>query len=263
MSYSKSSVFRKVALDRLSSPEQLDLLMQVTSRRSWLALAALTLLMATAVYWILFGQIPFQQAAPAVLMTSGGVKQVAALESGQLYAWHVEVGDLVKADQVIAEILPPGRNTTIPIRTVHEGRILDLNSDIGDLIQSGDSLARLHLVAPDVHLEAIFYLPPGEAGRIQVGMPVQIVPLTAGGHEVWKGFVTNVGDYPVSQQQVIRLLGSDTGLQKLLPAGPPIEVRVQVETTGAVAQLPPGLVGSQATATVQLGVQRPIELIIP
>ncbi|MEY4095680.1 MAG: hypothetical protein RLZZ53_2879, partial [Acidobacteriota bacterium] len=36
-------IFRKVALDRLASPEQLDLLMEVTSPRSWIALVAVAL----------------------------------------------------------------------------------------------------------------------------------------------------------------------------------------------------------------------------
>ena len=39
-------IFRKVALERLSSPEQLDQLMQVTSPKGWLALAGLGALLA-------------------------------------------------------------------------------------------------------------------------------------------------------------------------------------------------------------------------
>ena len=33
-------IFRKVALDRLSSPDQIDKLLNVTSSRAWLALVA-------------------------------------------------------------------------------------------------------------------------------------------------------------------------------------------------------------------------------
>ena len=41
-------MFRKVALDRLSSPEELDQLLRVTTSRSWLALLGLGGLLAVA-----------------------------------------------------------------------------------------------------------------------------------------------------------------------------------------------------------------------
>ena len=39
-----SSIFRKAALERLSSPEQLDYLMSITSPIAWIALAAIAVL---------------------------------------------------------------------------------------------------------------------------------------------------------------------------------------------------------------------------
>ena len=44
-------VFRKASLDRLSSPEQLDKLLQVTRPRGWIALVALGFLVGSAVLW--------------------------------------------------------------------------------------------------------------------------------------------------------------------------------------------------------------------
>jgi hypothetical protein len=64
----QSSVFRKVALERLSSPEQLDQLIQITTPKGWLALFGLLLMIATAVLWALFGSVPTQVAGQAVLI---------------------------------------------------------------------------------------------------------------------------------------------------------------------------------------------------
>lgn len=50
-------LFRKVALERLSSPEQLDRLLQVTSARSWLILAAILLLCGIAIVWSFTGYL--------------------------------------------------------------------------------------------------------------------------------------------------------------------------------------------------------------
>jgi hypothetical protein len=55
---SQNSIFRKESLERLSSPEQLDQLMQVVSPRSWLPLTALGCLVGFALLWSIFGRIP-------------------------------------------------------------------------------------------------------------------------------------------------------------------------------------------------------------
>jgi hypothetical protein len=50
-------IFRKSALDRLASPEQLDQLIQITDLRGWLALVALSVLVAVALIWGVAGEI--------------------------------------------------------------------------------------------------------------------------------------------------------------------------------------------------------------
>ena len=54
----KSKIFRKVALDRLSSPEQLDTLMRVITPKAWLALCPLLMLILGGTVWGWFGSLP-------------------------------------------------------------------------------------------------------------------------------------------------------------------------------------------------------------
>ncbi|MBK8989878.1 MAG: HlyD family efflux transporter periplasmic adaptor subunit [Chloroflexi bacterium] len=258
-----SSIFRKVSLDRLSSPEQLDLLMQVTSPRSWLAFLALALLVATAVYWAIFGQISLQQTATAALIPTGGIKNVIVAENGQLFAWHVTAGESVAENQIVAEILPLGKNAPVPVRSLHNGRILQLNTVVGQLLRSGDSLASLQSAGADENLEAVFYLSPAAARQLRVGMPVTVEPVTTTNVDALFGVVTAVSQYPVSTQQITHLLGSEALARNLALPDNPIEVRVLLETDTAVAQLSPGLIGTLASATIQVGAQRPIELVLP
>ena len=58
----QNPIFRKVALERLSSPEQLDQLMTVTSSRGWLALVGFGSLLALGLVWSVFATI--QAAVP-------------------------------------------------------------------------------------------------------------------------------------------------------------------------------------------------------
>ena len=52
-----SAGLRKVALERMSSPEQLDQPLRVTTPKSWLALLSLIARLAVAVAWGFFGEL--------------------------------------------------------------------------------------------------------------------------------------------------------------------------------------------------------------
>ena len=87
-------VFRKVSLDRLSSPEQLDQVMQVTNPRGWLALAAVGSLLAMAIGWGIFGSLSEQVAGGGILLKSGGVFEVVSPAEGRVTDVSVSVGRL-------------------------------------------------------------------------------------------------------------------------------------------------------------------------
>jgi HlyD family secretion protein len=97
-------LFRKVALDRLSSPEQLDQLTQVTSSKGWIALSAIGLVLVTAIGWSVAGRLPERVMGTGMLLKSGGVLEVVAPGSGRVSDVSVEVGDTVREGQVIARV---------------------------------------------------------------------------------------------------------------------------------------------------------------
>jgi hypothetical protein len=72
-------MFRKAALDRLSSPEELDQLIHVTRPRSWVALAALGVLLAAGFLWSLLAVIPTTVSGQGVL--TGGTAADPALHA--------------------------------------------------------------------------------------------------------------------------------------------------------------------------------------
>ncbi len=54
------NVFRKVSLERLSSPEQLDQLLRVTSPKSWISFIGVASIIVIAILWgILVTNIQF------------------------------------------------------------------------------------------------------------------------------------------------------------------------------------------------------------
>jgi hypothetical protein len=62
------AMYRQKALDRLSSPEELDQLMHITSPRLWLALVAVLGLLVAGVLWTVFTTIPTIVSAQGALV---------------------------------------------------------------------------------------------------------------------------------------------------------------------------------------------------
>jgi len=102
-----NSLFRKVALDRLASPEQLDVLLKVTDSRGWLALAGLGTILTTAIMWGVLGRVPQNVTGTGILIRSGGVFEVVSLAGGRVIDVAVAAGHVVREGQVVARLDQP------------------------------------------------------------------------------------------------------------------------------------------------------------
>lgn len=100
-------IFRKVSMERLSSPEQLDSLLRVTSPRGWLALTAIILLIGAAIGWGFNGSIATKVNGPGVLIQPGGIHQVFSSSSGQITDVRALNDDLIEKGDVLARIYQP------------------------------------------------------------------------------------------------------------------------------------------------------------
>ncbi|HIJ97282.1 MAG TPA: NHLP bacteriocin system secretion protein [Desulfuromonadales bacterium] len=106
-------IFRKVSLERLSSPERLDVLTEVTTSFGWLALCALGLLVLMSLTWGWAGSIPVTVRGEGMLVNRGGVTNVVTLGSGQVTELFVKPNDTVQAGQAIATIAQPLASTDV------------------------------------------------------------------------------------------------------------------------------------------------------
>jgi pyruvate/2-oxoglutarate dehydrogenase complex dihydrolipoamide acyltransferase (E2) component len=220
--------FRKAALERLSSPERLDELLEVTTPRSWLALAGLSLVLLVAVIWGLYGSVPTLIKGQGVLMRAGSLRTVESTVSGRVWEILVREGDEVVRDAVVAWVYPT-ENQAVAVTSPYSGRVLDVRVARGDVVQMGTIL--LSLEQPGGALEALIYLPPLDGKKVLPGMTVQIAPASVKQEEygLLLARVYAVGSFPATQQGMRRLLGSDELAKSLSSNGAPIEVRAELE----------------------------------
>ena len=103
----QNPLFRKAALDKLASPERLDVLMQVTSPKGWLALITVALLLAGVIVWSIVGSIPTRLEGQGMLIRGGALREIRATGSGVVEEFSLVAGGTVEKDQLVGRIKRP------------------------------------------------------------------------------------------------------------------------------------------------------------
>jgi len=100
----KQGIFRQKALERISSPDNLDRLMRVVSPKDWLPLVVFGSLIALMLAWSVIGSVPTTVSARGVLIHPGRVLELQTLGAGRIDSLSVKTGDKIRQGQVIGHI---------------------------------------------------------------------------------------------------------------------------------------------------------------
>lgn len=99
--------FRKEALQKLSSPDDLDRLMPVTDSRGWIALFSFGVLIAAVIIWGFYGKVPVSVPGVGITMASGPIEAIYIRTNGVLRRFSAKSGDMVLQGQEIAVVEQP------------------------------------------------------------------------------------------------------------------------------------------------------------
>lgn len=271
----QTKMFRKAALDRMSSPERLDQMMKITSRRGWLALVGLIALVVVALVWGIFGSVPTTVSGQGLMLREGGDSPVPALVVGQVATVDVAVGDHVVQGQVLATVRPLSGGDPVAVTTFQNGRILELQVDVGNVVDPATSVALIDDVSQE--LGVVLFLPSPLGKQLQVGMEVEVAPLSVDrqnfGHML--GTVSWIAPTPATPQGLTRLLGSEAMAQGIYQStgGSPLEIHVAIAED---PESPSGFrwssgrgpnvaitTGTLVSNLIVIDEQRPLELVLP
>jgi len=100
-------VFRKKALERIASPDDLDRAFRVITLRSWIPLTSAIVVIVGGLLWSLFGRIPITVNGIGVLVNPGYVRGIESVSGGQLTELGVRVGEVVMEGQLLATFNQP------------------------------------------------------------------------------------------------------------------------------------------------------------
>lgn len=273
MAQKQNDLFRRSALERLSSPEELDRLITVTTPGGWLALLALLLLLSAFVVWGWFGSIRTTVSGEGILLRGDRIETVELSVSGQVTNIFVAPNELVQRGERIANVYNPETNEFTFVRSAVEGRVIELRVSEGNTVGAGTTFMSVEPTGGD--LQAILYLAPNVGLEVAKGDIVYMVvpPATAEEEGYLIGQVTDVADFTSTPQGMLRILGSMDLVDRLRGDVAPIEIRVKLFASDE--HLPSGYTwtspdgapfelrgGTVVEARIVVEEQRPIELVL-
>lgn len=272
---SKNQIFRQAALEQLSTPEQLDQLMVVTTPRGWLALLAIGLIIGVTLVWSLLGSIPTRINGQGVVLVAGGVNNIVALSEGQVSRVYVDVGDVIRKGKVVARIDETQAGARGRVTSPYSGQVVEIQAGVGTFVSQGTPIISLEPLAPQNDTpDAVVYVSAAEGKRIQPGMRVQVSPSTFRKEEFGYilGQVHAVSSFPVTSQGMMQTLGSQELVNAFTSIEAPLEVQITLERrpdhpTGFQwsSRGPDDLLenGTICTAQIITEQRQPVSLVIP
>ncbi len=270
----QAPIFRQKAIQRISSPDQLDKLVNVISPRLWISLSALLLIAAGVVTWSIVAKVPTTVSATGYYLPEGGLRKLAAPVSGTLANVSISDGQHVVAGEQIGSIVLPGNSASsaVALDAPETGVIIEASAVPGGYVTSGENLGEILPVGWPLVVYA--YVPSEKVAGLLPNTPVQVnfgvgIGATFG---FAKGKVLSASQFPVSSSHLTNILQTGSVVHHIESLGPVGEVIIEMDQSsstpsglkwgsgnGPPVQLPAGL---PAQVTFVVGSHHPIDDVI-
>ncbi|NLY42848.1 MAG: HlyD family efflux transporter periplasmic adaptor subunit [Clostridiaceae bacterium] len=247
-------LYREESLDKLSSPEQLDEYVKVTNPGVFIIVAAFFSIFAAVLVWAFTGNISDSISIKGIVFPERGVSSVIHSAEGMVSDVHVKKGEYVEAGEVIAivpqddiiEKIKDLRAGNAPQEEIDEAMeeynskskiVAPVSGIVLDVIQTGEMVGGNKVVAKiiqqDIYTNAkeiIGYIRMADSKKIRIGMEAQVSPEFAPREEFgyMQGFITKIGEYPVTQEDIENSLGIVQFSRDILPEENSVEVRISL-----------------------------------
>lgn len=266
------TLFRPNAVAHLSSPEQLDTVVRVTRPRSWIALAAVGVVLVSFVIWCFVGTVQTTFPGAGVLLTQYGSFNSVTPQTGQVTSVLVAQGDAVREGQSLATVETEDAET-VTVTAPTAGSVVEMLAYPSDHVEAGATVVRIQPADEDLH--CFIYVPISGRQPIKPGMQVQIDVTTVPSEQygLLLGTVEKVGSHPATREGVDALLNNSDVTEIVVSGSPVVQIEVTLTPSSTTptgyawtsSQGPPEplTAGTLVNATVITAVQHPIALLFP
>ncbi len=204
-----AGVFRKSAIERLSSPDRLDSMLKITSPMSWIGIAAAAVLAGVVIVWAFVGTIPTTASASGFVVHSYNTNTLYSTVAGNVLEVLTEPGESVQPGTPILKARSAdGRQ--VEVTSDQEGVISSVFVEKGREITPNMELFRLSPQTSNEH-SIICYVDLNLAKQLRTGMEaaVYLGALDSGTYGHMKAVVSNIDRYAASEEALCEVLGPD------------------------------------------------------
>jgi biotin carboxyl carrier protein len=248
------TMFRERALQRVSSPQQLDRAVRATRPLHWLGLAVLMAVVVATVVWASVTDLPTTVTADGEYLPKDGLNDIRAPVTGTVtYLPSLEVGTTVAAGDAVGAIDIPdvvnepqgaSASSRFDVTVPDAGTVVAVNALDGAYVTSGQSLATIEPSGEPFVVYA--YLPVDDASLVG---PDTEVRLNFGGdiaedYGSAQGVVLSVSRYATTVEHVRALLNVTAVEERVAELGPASEI---VIAPVASATTPSGIAWNRGT----------------
>lgn len=273
----REAIFRKVVVERLSSPDQLDQLLQVLRPRSWMLLAAIGLLLAVGFAWSVSGTVAVTVPASGLLLRPGGITDLAAPGDGRVVSLR-DTGEVLAGGATAATLRPrpdlpgagsaanePAAAAELEVEVPFAARIVEVLARPGEEVEAGTPL--LSFEAADEELRAVLFVAAEVALEARPGMPVRISPVLGGDGPGQRldGEVLAVASHPATVRGLEALLSDRQLAARLMEQDRRwrIDVELPPEPPAAGSARVPRVSRTEVRGQIVLREERPIHQLLP
>lgn len=291
-----AELFRKTALDSMSTPEQLDKQVKIMRPSVWVIFIALVTALFTFIIWSFTYHITNGVNLSGVVFTNNNIISNTAERNCIVTDVLVNEGDYVEIGDIIAvvsntELLEKIEGSRYELSLLDEkskkyallfGQIEKLTDtyvastvikssasgyvqsvrSTGTALESGDTISAI--MTDSGYNEVTAYVPMQTARSLELGMIAQVSPSYAAREEYgyMTGVITSISDTPVSEESILARMGTLSYVEGILPEGSYVEVRIRLDLDENSANSYKWSNSKGETLSVELGTQCSIIVVI-
>ncbi|MDR1642949.1 MAG: HlyD family efflux transporter periplasmic adaptor subunit [Clostridiales bacterium] len=233
-----AEVYRKAALERLSSPEQLDKLIKVTSPMSWLSYLGAVLIIIAAAVWAVLGRIPQTVDMSGICLSPDKSVSLVSPATGVIeYVTVSEGSEVSRGDSVATVVGADGAASEV--WAARSGKISAVNCQSGDFVAYGEEVAKIAIPSGEAGagLELVCYVPFVAGKNLSPGMSVTVAPanISEQEHGHMTGKIVSVSENAASTSDMLARLGNDLLVGVFQQQGPVLELSLSLDEDSGTA----------------------------
>ncbi len=227
-----ADIYRKSALERISSPEQMDKAITVTSPLSWLALGAVTVIVVVTLIWSIVGTLPVTVSTMGIVTAPTSTNSVYAPEAGRILEILVRENQIIRKDEPVIKYRVGSFGEPRTICATQPGVVTKIMvTNDSDVSRGGDVLRFTPAFSTRASQVVVCYVKQSDANKLRRNMQASVSLQSADsqtyGHMTAR--IVSIDDYPATESGMSDVLGTGNGLSSAFKADNPSVVAVTCE----------------------------------